>query len=147
MPLKSAPSRKRTIEKDMQKKRSNRFFKGLMLVLAFNLAPYGGLQVAHAATIGNIDYAQHSARDDRLARIHAFMTRQEVRSQLVGLGVNAQDVDARLATLTDDELTQLDQRIGALPAGGDGFLAVIGIVFLVLIILELCGVTHIFSKF
>ena len=128
-------------------KKRHRIIEALMLGLALNLAPFGAIQVAHAATIGNLDFAQHAVRNDRLARIHAFMTRDAVRSQLVTLGVDAKDVDARLATLTDDELAQIDQRIGALPAGGDGFLAVVGIVFLVLIILELCGVTHIFSKF
>src|SRR5262245_32423923 len=128
-------------------KRRNRIIEALMLGLALNLAPFGAIPVAPPATIGNLDYAQHSVRNDRLARVHAFMTRDAVRSQLVTLGVDAKDVDARLATLTDDELAQLDQRIGALPEGGDGFLAVIGVVFLVLLILELCGVTHIFSKF
>ena len=33
-----------------------------------------------------------------------------------------------------------------LPAGGDGLLAVIGIVFIVLLILELTGVTDIFKR-
>jgi len=128
-------------------KRRNRIIDAMMLVLALNLAPFGAIQTARAATIGSLDYAEHSVRSDRLARIHTFMARDSVRAQLVGLGVDTKDVDSRLATLTDEELAQIDQRIGALPAGGDGFFAVVGIVFLVLIILELCGVTHIFSKF
>ena len=36
--------------------------------------------------------------------------------------------------------------MNTLPAGGDGFLAVLGIVFLVLLILELTGVIDIFKK-
>ena len=40
----------------------------------------------------------------------------------------------------------LAERMGELPAGGDA-LAVIGVVFLVLIILELVGVIDIFKKF
>jgi len=127
-------------------KRRNRTIDALMLALALNLAPFGAMQAAHAATIGSLDYAEQAVRSDRLARIHGFIARDEVRAQLLSYGVDAKHVDARLDNLTDAELAQIDQRIQDLPAGGFGPLAVVGIVFLVLIILELTGVTHIFNK-
>ena len=37
-------------------------------------------------------------------------------------------------------------QIERLPAGGDGLLAVLGIVFVVLLVLELLGVTNVFSR-
>ena len=51
----------------------------------------------------------------------------------------------RIAALTDSELTQLQHHLNDLPAGSNA-LAVLGVVFLVLIILELVGVTNVFSK-
>ena len=54
-------------------------------------------------------------------------------------------VEGRLDALSDAELATLAGQIGEAPAGGDA-LAVIGIVFVVLIILELVGVIDIFKK-
>ena len=62
------------------------------------------------------------------------------------MGVNPSDAALRVASLNDQELATVANRLDQLPAGGDGVLAVIGIVFLVLLILELTGVIDIFKK-
>jgi hypothetical protein len=74
------------------------------------------------------------------------LARAEVRQELVALGVDPATVEGRIAGLTDSELRALADRMADLPAGGDA-LAVIGIVFLVLLILEAVGVIDIFKKF
>jgi hypothetical protein len=51
-----------------------------------------------------------------------------------------------VAALTDEELRKLARQVGDAPAGGSA-LAVIGVVFLVLLILEAVGVIDIFKKF
>ena len=51
----------------------------------------------------------------------------------------------RLAALSEQEVASLADQIESAPAGGDA-LAVIGIVFLILVILELVGVIDIFKK-
>jgi hypothetical protein len=68
---------------------------------------------------------------------------------MVLLGVNPDEVRQRVEALSDQELNMLAQHIDDLPAGAgaEGVLVVIGIVFLVLIILELVGVTNVFSRF
>jgi len=62
------------------------------------------------------------------------------------MGVDAAQVDSRIAAMTDAELRSLAGEIENLPAGADA-LAVIGIVFLVLLILEAVGVLDIFKSF
>ncbi len=64
---------------------------------------------------------------------------------MAALGVDQAAIEARVARLTDAELRTLAERMDQMPAGGDA-LAVIGIVFVVLIILELVGVIDIFKK-
>ena len=62
-------------------------------------------------------------------------------------GVNPADAKARVASLTDDEAAQLASKIDNLPAGGDGVGALIGallIIFIVLLITDILGVTHVF---
>jgi hypothetical protein len=80
-------------------------------------------------------------------RVIGFLNRTDVRTQLESMGVNPADANARVASLTDDEAAQLAAKIDNLPAGGDAAGALIGallIVFIVLLITDILGVTHVF---
>ena len=83
--------------------------------------------------------------DSPQSDVQSFLARKEVREQMVLLGVDPDDASNRVAALTEQELSQLQHHISDLPAGSNA-LALIGAVFLVLIILELVGVTNIFNK-
>jgi hypothetical protein len=61
------------------------------------------------------------------------------------MGIDAAAVDRRIAALNDRELHQLAADMRDAPAGGDA-LALIGAIFVVLLILELVGVIDIFKK-
>lgn len=74
-----------------------------------------------------------------------ILSREDVREQLLTFGVDPVDADLRIAALTDAEINQLQLHINDLPAGSSA-LAVLGVVFLVLLVLELVGVTNVFSK-
>jgi hypothetical protein len=74
-----------------------------------------------------------------------ILSREDVREQLLTFGVDPVDADLRIAALTDAEINQLQQHINNLPAGSSA-LAVLGAVFLVLLVLELVGITNVFSK-
>ena len=73
------------------------------------------------------------------------LARDDVRQAMVRLGADPLQADARVASLSDAELIKLQGQLDRLPAGGDA-LAVVGIVFIVLLILELTGVTNIFNR-
>lgn len=77
--------------------------------------------------------------------IQTFLTKEAVRQQLIQHGVDPQLAMARVSSLTPTERQYLEQKITELPAGADA-LAVIGVVFLVILILELVGVINIFKK-
>jgi hypothetical protein len=51
-----------------------------------------------------------------------------------------------VASLSDSELGRLQSGLDSLPAGGDSILAVLGILFVVLLVLELTGIINIFHK-
>lgn len=102
------------------------------------------LPAAQAKIIGTCEYLQQqnsSARSD----VDAFMARDDVRNQLIALGVNPDDAAKRIAGLSDAEINQLQNSIQDLPAGS-GVFAVLGVVLVVLIVLELVGVTDIFTQ-
>ncbi len=107
-----------------------------------------GLQVttASASVIGTQEYLSATDRAGQIASIQASLSRADVRAQLESFGVNPADAAARVASLSDQELVSVAEKMDSLPAGGDGLLAVIGIVFVVLFILEVTGVIDIFKR-
>ena len=106
----------------------------------------GSPQVAHAGLVATSQaVAAAETRGADLALVNSALAREQVRDQLSALGVDPAAVDARVARLSDAELRTLAERMAQAPAGGDA-LAIVGIVFVVLIILELVGVIDIFKK-
>ena len=101
---------------------------------------------ASAAVISTQDALSAEVRDARETQVRATLARDDVRQAMEQLGVNPADADARVASLSDAELMQLQGQLDRLPAGGDGALVVIGVVFVVLLILELTGVVNVFNR-
>jgi hypothetical protein len=95
--------------------------------------------------VGTERLIDSSARVARLVKIERTLAQAAVRDRFLQMGVSSDLVQARVAALTDQELQLLETQLSELPAGGS-VLAVIGIVFVVLIILEVVGVTNIFSR-
>jgi len=120
-----------------------RFLVGLVSASILSL---GAPVVVEAGIISTDVAIDASQRAQDRAIVDAALARAEVRAQFAKLGVDAAQIDGRIAALTDAELRTLAERVESLPAGGDA-LAVIGIVFIVLLILEAVGVIDIFKKF
>jgi hypothetical protein len=104
-----------------------------------------GLIGAASAAIVDTGTLVAPARDADLSAVRAQLDRADVRTQMQEMGVDAKALDSRLASLSDSELHQLASDLQTAPAGGD-VLALVGAVFVVLLILELVGVIDIFKK-
>lgn len=105
-----------------------------------------GFQSATAGMIGTPEFLSGTQRAAQLDQVQAALARADVQQALVSLGVDPAAAGARVANLSDAELARVAGQLDSLPAGGDSLLAVIGIVFVVLLILEITGVTDIFKK-
>lgn len=116
----------------------------IALMMMVNLVTLGFVQSAGAGVIGTEAAMLSQERAQRIERIHSVLSRDNVQQQLEQLGVDAEAAMARVASLSDAELLALDERMNELPAGA-GALEVLGIVLLVLLVLELVGVTDIFK--
>ena len=115
-------------------------------VLIFNLLMATFPQQALAALIQTPDAIAAQQGAEPIERMTRLLAREDVRAQLTQMGIDPAVAEERVAALTEQEAAQLQQQLDSLPAGGDSVLAVIGIVFIVLLILELTGVINIFSK-
>ena len=96
-----------------------------------------------AAIIGNdliINQAVHSnAKTDLIQTVN----RDDVKAQLLNMGVKPEDIISRIDLMTHEEITQLNEQIDELPAGGD-LLGIILIIFIVFVITDVIGATDIF---
>lgn len=98
---------------------------------------------AHAAMIGTAQaMAAEQGRVDR-ERLASLLEREDLQRQLATLGVDVQDARQRVASLTDAEVSRLNQRLAELPAGGD-VLGAILLIFIVFVITDAIGATDIF---
>lgn len=100
---------------------------------------------AQAAMLGTAQLiAAEQGSPDR-ARLAALLQREDLQRQLTAMGVDVQQAQDRVAGLTEAEIAELNQRIGALPAGGDSILGVFVLLLLILVITDLLGVTDVFT--
>jgi len=114
-------------------------------ILSIALVTAGFTQASWAGMVGTDYIVEANAREASLARVEALLASDDVATQLQSLGVDKAVIQDRLQGLTNTELASLAGQIDQQVAGGDA-LALIGAVFLVLLILELVGVTDIFKS-
>lgn len=125
--------------------RVERFRRACVALVSVSLVSLGMQTPAAAGIVGTAEAIAAAQSADPLAAVRGALARDDVRERMVSLGVDPAEVDGRLAALTDAELAVLADQLDELPAGGDA-LAVIGLVFIVLLILELTGTIDIFKK-
>lgn len=109
---------------------------------------------AHAAIVGTDQVLKSSeaTRDADAARerVSTFLAREDVRVELQRLGVSPKEAEQRVAALSDAEIDQIAGKIDTLPAGeGAGVVGpIVGafvLVFVVLLITDLIGLTDVFG--
>lgn len=115
-------------------------------LLAVSLVFSGWSGAVSAAVISTQDAMSAEVRAATETDVRSALAREDVRQTMLQLGVDPAQADGRVASLSDAELMQLQGQLDQLPAGGESVLVVVGIVFVVLLILELTGVINIFNR-
>ncbi len=116
----------------------------MAMLMAMTSMPIGVAKAEMVTTDQVIE--QVNPPEDR-TRVMDFMLREDVQQQMTLLGVDPEEAARRVASLSDEEIQQIAGRLDELPAGQDGFAAVAGvilIIFLVLLVTDLLGLTDIF---
>jgi hypothetical protein len=97
-----------------------------------------------AAMISNDVVINRVQQSSAQAELLQTLNRSDVKQQLLDMGVNPKNIESRINMMTHEELAQLNQRIGELPAGGTDVLGVLLIIFIVFVITDIIGATDIF---
>lgn len=126
-----------------------RFIKSIsfFLIFSFLLLDFT-VQKAKAGMIDTGSIVTLAKQENDRARVMAFLDRQDVQQVMEQQGVAAEEARQRVAVLSDDEVRQIVQAMDQLPAGGDGLGVIIGaavLVFIILLITDIAGLTHVFS--
>lgn len=104
------------------------------------------VQSAFAGVVTTTEIVDAQSIEQERDRIQSWMARDDVREQLTSLGVAVDEAQARVDNMTNEEVIAMAANMDEMPAGsGLGELIVIGA--LVLVILELTGVTDVFTGF
>jgi hypothetical protein len=99
-----------------------------------------GMPLPASAGIVTTDQIYAGAERDR---VRDFMLREDVRTQMQSLGVDADSVRERVDAMTDEEVSKLAGRIDQAPAGGD-VLGILFAVFIILLVTDILGLTKVF---
>jgi hypothetical protein len=122
--------------------------RGVALVLAVTmLVTSMPLGVAQAALVSTEQVLARGDSKAERARVLAFLDRAEVREQIVALGVDPREAAARVRALSDAQVREIAGQLDQLPAGQSAVGAVVGailIIFLVLLVTDLLGLTNVF---
>ncbi|TDG11397.1 hypothetical protein E2F43_18605 [Seongchinamella unica] len=117
----------------------------LCLLLSVTLLWGGIASTASAAMISTGEAVHAQDRQAQLNTVQRQLARADLQDAMISLGVDPADAQLRVTALSDAELASLSARLDELPAGGS-ILALVGAVFVVLLILDLTGVTNVFKN-
>ena len=102
------------------------------------------LPAAQAGMIGTEAVVNAAQVQQDRERLRDVFNRDDVKAQLIARGVDPAQVQARVDSLTDQEVQTLNGKLDQLPAGGDSLLGVLVFIFIVLLITDILGFTNIF---
>ncbi len=114
--------------------------------LSASMILMGTPSISAASMIGTETLASQSLRADTEARVQTLLSREDVQGKLVAWGVDVEKAKSRANAMSDAELQRVAYALDSQPAGGD-IVVLIGVIFVVLLVLELVGVTNVFTSF
>lgn len=118
----------------------------LLLVVSFCFLSFN-VPKAQAQMVGTDAVIAGQQAADQRARVAAFLAREDVKQVLTRNGVDPVEAQQRVDSLSNEEVAKISSSIDQLPAGGDAVGAIVGaavLIFLVLLITDLLGVTHVY---
>ncbi len=112
----------------------------VLLSLLLALMP---LLPAQAAMIGNEQIINQSQSQQTRDSLQQLLAQDTARQQLQAWGVNPEQIQNRIDSLTDSELARINQQVDTLDAGGN-VLGILLVIFIVFVITDVIGATDIF---
>lgn len=123
-------------------RKSQRFISSLMIILMLSVG-VSRISMAGIVTTADLVNAQQTVFERE--QIRGWLARDEVRKQLTAMGVDVKAAQARVDSMTAQEVHAMATNMNNMPAGA-GVLEAAVLVLLILILLDIAGVTDIFPN-
>lgn len=114
----------------------------LIAVMALVSLPVAAAQTAGLVTTQSALQADTASSDRE--RINDVLARADVQDQLLAQGVSVDQVQDRVAALSDAEVRQMADQLDAMPAGAGGVIGALFAVFVILLVTDILGLTNVF---
>lgn len=118
------------------------------LVLSFILSITLLAQASWAQMVSTEALFERSVTASSKEKVIQFTAREDVAKILGQMDVDPKMIEARVASMTDEEASEIAYQIETLPAGGSAVGSVVGaavFVFVVLLVTDLLGLTKVFK--
>lgn len=117
-----------------------------VLLAASHLLLVAQVPVAQASMIGTTEVVQAQQQLDR-QQLLAMLDDQDVQGKLVALGVERDQVERRIRSLTNAELAHFNQQLSEAPAGAGagGILGIIVLFLVIFVITDMLCATNVFK--
>ncbi|MBE0514002.1 PA2779 family protein [Sulfurimonas sp.] len=119
------------------------------LILSFILSTtlFAQVSFAQIASTEALGYGSSDTLSSK-EKLAGILSREDVAKKFEELGVDVKIVEARVASMTDEEASIVANQIDTLPAGADVGMSIVGaivFVFIVLLITDILGLTKVFN--
>ena len=126
----------------------NLYFSLKRFITLFVALSFFGIQlagsVAQASMVGTETILQSQQVQADRSGLAVLFDREDVRAQLVDMGVDVEVAKLRVSQLTESELASLNQHMADLPAGSEAVLGILLTIFIIFVITDVIGATDIF---
>ncbi|MBU2917151.1 PA2779 family protein [Psychrosphaera sp. F3M07] len=117
-------------------------FKKILLTAVFTSASFLAA-TSHAGVVGSDTVLTQIQGEYSKQQLVSMVSNEDVLAKLEALGVDAQTAQTKISHMTNSELLAFNQQLNDAPAGGIVGTAIT--VFIVLAVLDLLGVTDLFT--
>lgn len=88
---------------------------------------------------------EHSVKVSPKEKVIQFTAREDVAKILGQMDVDPKMIEERVASMTDDEVSEIAYQIETLPAGGSSIIGAVVFVFVLLLVTDILGFTKVFN--
>jgi hypothetical protein len=110
-------------------------FKQTALVMIVIMTILSMVPRVDAAFIHSFEFMNNEYQADDLETIRQFLEVKAVKNRLESLGYSSEEIQARLSSLSNEEIHQLAGDINTLTTGGDTVGVIIGVLMIVLLVI------------
>ena len=122
---------------------SNYLKQPLAFALILAISSYSITTPAVADIVPTSELLAQQQQESTRVEVNSLLQEQKVANMLTEMGVDVEATQERIDSLTVEELELLSEKMNELPAG-EGALGTIALVLVILILLDVAGVTDIF---